>query len=236
MPGDLSITGREFPNGVAPAKQSDVFLKNDLPELRQKLRIDLDHVEASAQVRERGAENVKRRSISHGGTYGAVVLGVTLVLSSPVAADDPQVRTKAAPIPVRMDPDKLAGVALPPSEPFIAPEDVLEGSHRPRGEILYQGEQLVMEIYEDNAATYAISAPYPVDEYVLVLSGKLILTDSRGTEHEYVQGDSLMVPKGFTGIWKMLGNYRELISVDRTAYEQAFGPLPNAEINDRSGR
>ena len=41
-----------------------------------------------------------------------------------------------------------------------------------------------MEIYEDDAATYAISEPFPVDEYVLVLSGKLVLTDARGTVHE----------------------------------------------------
>ena len=116
-----------------------------------------------------------------------------------------------------MNPDKLAGIALPPSEPFIAPDQVLEGSHRPRGEILYQGEELVMEIYEDNAATYAISDPFPVDEYVLVQSGKLILTDSRGTLHEYFPGDSLMVPKGFTGIWNMLGNHRELVAIERVS-------------------
>jgi hypothetical protein len=28
-----------------------------------------------------------------------------------------------------------------------------------------------------------------------------------------------MVPKGFTGIWKMLGNYRELVAIERAAYE-----------------
>ena len=73
--------------------------------------------------------------------------------------------------------------------------------------------------HEDDAATYAISDPFPVDEYVLVLSGKLILTDARGTAHEYLPGDSLVVPKGFTGIWKMLGNYRELIAAERQSWE-----------------
>ncbi len=174
---------------------------------------------------------MKRRSILYWGTCLAVVLGVTLAVSSPAIGEDPGggAKTAAAPIPVRMNPDKLAGVALPPSEPFITPDQVLEGSHRPRGEVLYQGEELVREVYEDNAATYAISDPFPVDEYVLVLSGKLILTDSRGTLHEYFPGDSLMVPKGFTGIWKMLGNYRELVAIERAAYERAFGPLPSAE-------
>ena len=174
---------------------------------------------------------MKRRSISYLGTCLVVVLGVTLAVSSPVLAEDPGggAEASAAPVPVRMNPDKLAGGDLPPSEPFITPDQVLEGSHRPRGEVLYQGEELVMEIYEDDAATYAIKEPFPVDEYVQVLSGKLILTDSRGTLHEYFPGDSLMVPKGFTGIWKMLGNYRELVAIDRAAYERAYGSLPSAD-------
>jgi len=104
---------------------------------------------------------VKRRSISYWGTCLAVVLGVTLAVSAPALGEDPGegAKASAAPIPVRMNPDKLAGVDLPPSEPFITPDQVLEGSHRPRAEVLYQGEELGMEIYEDNAATYAISDP-----------------------------------------------------------------------------
>ena len=42
-----------------------------------------------------------------------------------------------------MDPDKLAGVDLSAGEPFIAPEAILEGNHRPRGDMLYWGEELV---------------------------------------------------------------------------------------------
>ncbi len=132
-----------------------------------------------------------------------------------------EVKVQTAPSPVRMNPDKLAGVDLSAGEPFIAPEAVLEGSHRPRGEMLYQGKELIMEIYEDDAATFAVTDPFPFDEYVLVLSGKLILTDAEGQVHEFVTGDSLVVPKGFTGIWKMLGNYRELIAVRTVANEDA---------------
>ena len=109
-----------------------------------------------------------------------------------------------------MDPDKLAGINLPAEEPFVAPEDVLEGNHRPRGEILHYGEQLIMEVYEDDAATFNFGEPSLFDEFVQVLSGKLILTGTDGVSQEFVAGDSLVVPKGFTGTWKMLGNYREL--------------------------
>ena len=55
----------------------------------------------------------------------------------------------------------------------------------------------------------------------MVLNGKLILTDANGKVQEFVAGDSPMVPKGFTGTWQMLGNYCELIVVDRESYENA---------------
>ncbi|MBW2716840.1 MAG: DUF861 domain-containing protein [Deltaproteobacteria bacterium] len=166
---------------------------------------------------------MKRRAISYLGTCLAVMLGAVLALSSPAIGEDPTAGAKAAPIPVRMNPDKLAGVDLQAGEPFMAPEAILEGSHRPRGAVLYQGKELIMEIYQDDPATFAITEPFPFDEYVLVLSGKLILTDAGGQVHEYVAGDSLVVPKGFTGTWKMLGNYRELVAIGTEAYENAFG-------------
>ena len=134
-----------------------------------------------------------------------------------------EVKVPTAPSPVRLNPDTLAGVDLPAGEPFIAPEDVLEGHHRPRGAVLYRGKELIMEIYEDEPARFAINQPFPFDEYVLVLSGKLILTDAGGQVREFVAGDSLVVPKGWSGIWEMLGNYRELIAVGTAAYENAYG-------------
>ena len=131
-------------------------------------------------------------------------------------------KVETTPSPVRMNPGKLAGVDLTAGEPFIAPEDILEGSHQPRGDYLYSGKELIVEIVEDGPATLAIVEPFPVDEYVMVMSGKLILTDADDQVQEFVAGDSLMVPKGFTGTWQMLGNYRELIVVERESYENAF--------------
>jgi hypothetical protein len=166
-----------------------------------------------------------------------VALCAILLISAPVVAEE-----AGAVRAVKMDPDKLAGIDLPAEEPFVPPEDVLEGNHRPRGEILHYGEQLIMEVnhrprgeilhygeqlimevYEDDAATFNFGEPSLFDEFVLVLSGKLILTGIDGVSQEFVAGDSLVVPKGFTGTWKMLGNYRELIVIERDAYEKAYG-------------
>ncbi len=122
-----------------------------------------------------------------------------------------------------MSPDRIAGLGLAEDEPFIPPDQVLEGVHKPRGEVLFRGDELVIEVYEDEPATFAINQPFPYDEFVLVVSGKLILTDAAGRVQEFVAGESVVVPKGFTGIWKMEGNYRELIAIERVAYDNANG-------------
>jgi uncharacterized cupin superfamily protein len=132
-----------------------------------------------------------------------------------------EAKAQTAPSPVRLDRDKIAGIDLPAGEPFVPPELILEGHHRPRGETLYSGKELTLEIYEDGPATYAAGDPFDVDEFVLVMSGKLILTDAGGRVQEFVAGDSLVVPKGWIGEWKMVGNYRELIAIVTSAYEEA---------------
>jgi uncharacterized cupin superfamily protein len=146
------------------------------------------------------------------------MLCAVISVSAPVMADESEsIRA------VRMDPNKLAGKNLPVEEPFMDPEDVLDGNHRPRGEVLYYGDQLIMEVYADDPATFRFDDAFLFDEFVTVLSGKLILTATNGEPQEFTAGDSLVVPKGFTGTWQMLGNYRELVAIEREAYELAYG-------------
>jgi uncharacterized cupin superfamily protein len=122
-----------------------------------------------------------------------------------------------------MSPDKISGLGLVEEERFIPPDQILEGVHKPRGEVLFRGDELIVEVYEDEPATFAIAQPFPFDEFVMVVSGKLILTDAAGRVQEFVAGESVVVPKGFTGIWKMEGNYRELVAIERVAYDNANG-------------
>ncbi len=126
-----------------------------------------------------------------------------------------------APTPTRMNPDKIAGLGLEKEEPFIPPDQILEGAHVPRGAPLFYGDELVVVVYEDEAGTFAITQPFPYDEFVMVVSGKLTLTDAADRVQEFVAGESVVVPKGFTGIWKMEGNYRELVAIERAAYDNA---------------
>ena len=124
---------------------------------------------------------------------------------------------------LKLDSGKLAGNDLAAQEPFMDPGDVLEGAHQPRGEILHFGDQLVVEVYEDDSATFRFDEPFHYDEYARILSGELILTGSDGDVQEFITGDSFVVPKGWTGTWQMIGPYREIIVIERKAYEKAYG-------------
>jgi hypothetical protein len=89
--------------------------------------------------------------------------------------------------------------------------------------VLHYGEQLIVEVYEDDPATFLFDDPFIYDEFVTILSGKLILTGPDGVSQEFVAGESLVIPKGFSGTYQMLGNYRELIVIDREPYEEEYG-------------
>ena len=147
-----------------------------------------------------------------------IALCATLIMSVPVIADEANI-VRA----IKMDAEKLAGVNLPDEEQFIAPEDVIDGNHRPRGEVLHYGDQLIVEVYEDDPTTLQFDEPFLFDEFVTVLSGKVILKGADGVSQEFVAGESFVVPKGFTGTYQMLGNFRELIVIERQAYEKTYG-------------
>ncbi len=125
-----------------------------------------------------------------------------------------------APAPVRLDVEKLAGLGLEELEPFPK-EIVLSGRSKHSYHTFFSGEEVVVEVYEAEPAKFKIDEPWPYDEFIYVLSGKLVLTDARGEVTQFVAGESLVVPKGFLGIWEMQGNFRELVVIEKKAYMRA---------------
>jgi uncharacterized cupin superfamily protein len=136
---------------------------------------------------------------------GVAVLGAAFWAGTAMPAGE-------SPAPVRLDPDKIAGLnltAIPPD----AYQDILEaGKLDMRVATLFEGKELRASIFESTPArTNHRTRPTDVDEFVFVLSGKLILTEPNGKAHEFLPGDSLVLPIGYTGTWEMQGNYRELV-------------------------
>ncbi len=99
-------------------------------------------------------------------------------------------------------------MAIPPD----AYQDILvAGELNMRVATLFDGKELRASIFESTPAkTNHRTRPNDQDEFVFVLSGKLILTEPNGKVHEYLPGDSLVLPVGYTGTWEMQGNYREI--------------------------
>jgi len=67
-------------------------------------------------------------------------------------------------------------------------------------------------IYEAKPMTLRIK-DYDIDEFVTVISGALILTAEGGSPQRFDVGESVLVPKGFTGTWEMQGNFREMVVI-----------------------
>jgi hypothetical protein len=145
------------------------------------------------------------RKVSTSALGGALALYATIWVGTAALADD-------SPAPVRLDPDKIAGLGLTAIPPDAYADILVGGELNMRVATLFEGEELRVSIFESTPAkTDHRTRPTDVDEFVYVLSGKLILTEPDGTRHEYAPGDSLVLPVGYTGTWEMQGNYRELV-------------------------
>jgi uncharacterized cupin superfamily protein len=125
-------------------------------------------------------------------------------LNTAVAAQD-------ATAPVRLDREKIAGLGLTAIPPDAFKDILVAGQLNMRVATLFSGKELSVSIFECTPAkTDHRTRPNDSDEFVFVLSGKLILTEPNGTVHQYQAGDSLVLPVGYTGTWEMQGNYREI--------------------------
>ena len=146
------------------------------------------------------------------------ILMATLLLFATVAWGEEE--KIGAPAPVRIDAEKLAGVGLEEFDPFPK-EIVLSGRSQHSYYTFFSGEEVVVEVYAAEPAKRKIDEPWPYDEFIHLLSGKLVLTDATGEVTEYVTGESLVLPKGFVGIWEMQGEFRELVVIEKKAYERS---------------
>ena len=115
------------------------------------------------------------------------------------------------PSPIRMDPDKMAGLGLEPIPNDGWVDILVEGELEFEIARMFQGDELQVVVVESTPAkTDHRNRPLEYDEFVLVLNGKLVLTEPDGTVHEFTPGQALIVPKGYTGTWEQQGRHREL--------------------------
>ena len=161
------------------------------------------------------------RAIQTLGTLAAVSLWVACAGISGVDAPDAATAEKEY-SPIKLDNEKLAGEGLE-EYPAMPAEEVLEGGTAHRGDVFFVGKELAVGVWEADASTLAVSEPLAFDEFVTVLSGKLILTDKDGNVTECSAGESVVLPKGFSGTWQMLGDFREIYVMEAEAFMREEG-------------
>lgn len=128
---------------------------------------------------------------------------------APAQAQPPP--AEPGPSPVRLDPDKMAGLDLTAVGPGSFEDILVAGELKFRVATLFSGKELRVSVFESTPAkTDHRTRPLDVDELVVVLSGKLILTEQNGKVQEFTPGQMVVLPLGYTGTWEMQGNYREL--------------------------
>lgn len=54
---------------------------------------------------------------------------------------------------------------------------------------------------------------WPVDEFMYLLDGRVEIIDKAGVSKVYAAGDSLVLPKGFTGTWKELTGVKMITAI-----------------------
>jgi uncharacterized cupin superfamily protein len=122
-------------------------------------------------------------------------------------------------VPVRLDAGSLKEVALT-ARPPVPAHILLGGVSRPRSSVLFKSDAIVVVVFEEDPIKLALKAPgMPYDEFVHIAAGALVLTDSAGRTHEFKAGDSLLIPKGFTGTWETRAGFRELALVSRKDWD-----------------
>lgn len=100
---------------------------------------------------------------------------------------------------------------------YIDPKTVSEGVAVETGHIFFTNEDgnVNAGVWECSACTEQMH-DYPYDQCCLVLEGTLTITDDSGHAETFRPGDAFMIPRGFSGAWRMPGRYRNFfVTVER---------------------
>ena len=149
--------------------------------------------------------NVRRARKVASGLFGVAILATQAVIG-----DGP---IEPPPTPMRLEPGAVNYSEMESDMPPWPEEQTLAGHSEHRYKYLYSGD-IDVAIYQAKPMVLQIDN-YDIDEFVLVVSGALILTADGGSPQKFVAGESVLVPKGFTGTWEMQGEFRELVVMMR---------------------
>jgi uncharacterized cupin superfamily protein len=106
-------------------------------------------------------------------------------LSTAIANDSPQISLVDSAIPTE--------VLMAKPGTYLGEKFTFEETHS--GDVRVQ-----VGVWEAGAGKMHINN-FPFTEYVLMISGSVIVTEKNGALNAFVAGDTFVIPKGWTGTW-----------------------------------
>lgn len=90
-------------------------------------------------------------------------------------------------------------------------ENVIEGDPTEIAHTYFtdQTGQLEVGVWECTAYTSQFDEGYPVDEFCIILSGTVVITDESGHSETFKAGDAFVIPKGLKCTWHMPESMRK---------------------------
>jgi uncharacterized cupin superfamily protein len=101
--------------------------------------------------------------------------------------------------PVKMSKAQIAGGIFEDYEPVVSKR----GENTTHDVEVFRTANGLFDagMYRSGKVRFEIDEPYGVDEYMHFLEGGVTLTSSDGTVTEISAGDSVVIPKEWTGVW-----------------------------------
>ena len=116
---------------------------------------------------------------------------------------------------IRLDPEKLAGLDLEEHTPY--PDEIVLSGRSKHQRWEFDLDELFVGAYQAEPVNLALDN-YPHDEFMYLLSGKILITDEKGHCEEFLPGQALVLKKGFTGTFEMQGNVRKIAIINGERY------------------
>ena len=126
----------------------------------------------------------------------------------------------------------------PADQPLVqifdtTPEEVEEGTPFEMAHDYYMSEDksLTAGVWHCTPHTTKF-APYPTDEFMLVLEGSVIIVTEGGHEEVFRAGDAFVIPKGLPCSWKQTESIRKYYVI----FDDPNGEMPEKPVADRAIR
>lgn len=142
--------------------------------------------------------------------------------------------------------DGPAGIGLVEWE-TIDPGPLVSGEPVQRGHIYHQNDSIgyLVGVWDCTPQTEAMG-PYPVDEFMLLLEGSLVMVLPDGSEITINAGEPFIIPKGFECQWRQAEYVRKIFMivddpVDSTGGNPSLSRItlpdlaPSARTDDKAG-